>query len=139
MIVGQAHGYGLDWFEQTTGKNGERNWSRHPIDRFGSQYHDMLLVDIDNDQELELVTGKRYRAHNGHDPGSTDPLFIRYYEMNRHGFTGHTIDYGTPEQASGVGIYFWVEDIDQDGWQDILAPGKEGLYLFKGVPVRGGQ
>jgi len=90
-----------------------------------------MLVDIDNDKKLELVTGKRYRAHNGHDPGSTDPVFLRYYDMDDRGFTGHTIDYGPVRQASGVGIYFWVEDIDQDGWKDILAPGKEGLYLFK--------
>jgi hypothetical protein len=25
----------------------------------------------------------------------------------------------------------WVEDVNQDGWKDILAPGKEGLYLFQ--------
>ncbi len=131
LIVGQAHGYGLDWFEQTITKSGQRAWVRHPIDRFSSQYHDMQLVDIDNDKQLELVTGKRYRAHNGHDPGSADPVFIRYYDIDKGRFTAHTIEYGHPQHASGVGIYFWVEDVNQDGWKDILAPGKEGLYLFQ--------
>ena len=45
-------------------------------------------------------------------------------------FTAHTIDFGFAEFASGVGIYFWIEDVNGDGKPDIVAPGKEGLYLF---------
>jgi hypothetical protein len=51
--------------------------------------------------------------------------------MARGTFTAHTIDYGPAGQASGVGIYFWVEDLTGDGRPDIVAPGKEGLYLFR--------
>ena len=131
LIVGQAHGYGLDWYEQSTSEDEKRSWTQHTIDRFGSQYHDMQLVDIDNDGRLELVTGKRYRAHNGHDPGSTDPIFIRYFEIDRGVFSSRMIDYGSHHTSSGVGIHFWIDDVDHNGWKDIIAPGKEGLYLFK--------
>ncbi|MCK4958518.1 MAG: VCBS repeat-containing protein, partial [Planctomycetes bacterium] len=43
---------------------------------------------------------------------------------------GVTIDYGKPGAASGAGIYMWITDLDGNGFDDIIAPGKEGLYLF---------
>ena len=132
IIVGQAHDYGLDWFEQKM-ENGERKWIKHSIDPDRSQYHDMQLVDIDNDGELELVTGKRYRAHCGHDPGEYDPIGAYYLKINKGEFKRHTIDYGPADKASGVGIYFWMSDIDGNGWKDIVAPGKDGLVLFRNL------
>jgi len=129
LIVGGAHGYGLWWYEQ--GAPGE--WTQHVIEAHRSQFHEMQLADIDNDGALELVTGKRYRAHRGHDAGGHDPLFTVYYDIDPAGFTRHTIDYGPAGQASGIGIYCWITDIDGNGWKDIVAPGKEGLYLFKGL------
>lgn len=134
MIVGQSHAYGLAWWEQGKGPDGQRTWTKHDIDPDRSQYHDMQLVDIDNDGELELVTGKRYHAHSGHDPGGDDPIGTYYFKFDKTGnFTRHTLDYGPAAEASGVGIYFWVADLDGNGWKDIIAPGKEGLYLFKNM------
>ena len=134
LIVGQGHAYGLAWWEQGKDGQGNRTWTKHEIDPDRSQYHDMRLVDIDNDGELELITGKRYRAHSGHDPGATDPVGLYYFKFDKSGaFTRHTIDYGPPDKASGAGIYFWVADLDGNGWKDIIAPGKEGLYLFKNL------
>lgn len=130
LIVGQAHNYGLDWYEQVL-KDGTRSWVTHSIDATRSQYHDLALADIDNDKELELITGKRYRAHNGHDPGGNDPIGLYYFENKGGLWERVTLDYGPATHASGAGIYFWVVDIDRNGWLDIVAPGKEGLYLFK--------
>jgi hypothetical protein len=93
----------------------------------------MQLVDIDNDGQLELITGKRYRAHQENDPGSLDPIGIYYFKINSGNFVRYTIDYGPAGQTSGAGIYFWVQDIDGNGWKDIVAPGKEGLFLFKNL------
>lgn len=131
LIVGEAHNYGLYWMEQGKGPDGARSWTKHMIEEHRSQFHDIQLHDIDNDGELELVTGKRYWAHNGHDPGERDPLGVYYFEINGGAFERITVDYGPADRASGVGIYFWVEDIDGNGWKDIIAPGKEGLYLFR--------
>ena len=132
IIYGNGHGYGLFWFEQQVDGDGKRTWTEHTIDDQSAQYHDMLLADVDGDRRLELVTGKRYYAHNGNDPGAEDPVFVRYFDFDKKGiFTPHTIDYGSPEQASGVGIYFWVEDLTGDERPEIIAPGKEGLYLFQ--------
>lgn len=136
IIVGQGHDYGLAWWEQRKDGEGKRTWIKHDIDTRRSQYHDMQLVDIDNDGQLELITGKRYRAHQENDPGSLDPIGIYYFKINGGNFVRHTIDYGPAGQASGAGIYFWVQDIDGNGWKDILAPGKDGLFLFKNLGTK---
>ncbi len=133
LIVGQAHDYGLHWWEQGTDKSGARTWTRHDIDTTASQYHDLQLADIDGDGEVELVTGKRYRAHCGSDPGADDPIGVYYFKIKGGQFEKHVIDYGPASVASGVGIYFWIEDIDGSGTLDIVAPGKDGLYLFKNL------
>jgi len=139
LVVGEAHNYGLYWMEQGKGPEGARAWTKHMIEEHRSQFHDLQLHDIDNDGELELVTGKRYHAHNGHDPGAEDPVGVYYYEINGGTFERVTVDYGPADSASGAGIYFWVEDVDGNGWKDIIAPGKEGLYLFRNLGPAPGQ
>ena len=129
LIVGQAHGYGLDWLEQRV-TGGKRTWTRHPIDPCCSQYHDLMWIDIDGDGQCELVTGKRYRAHNGHDPGGHDDLGVYYFKWTGEGFAKQVIDYGAPRVATGLGIHFAVADMTGDGRLDIVAPGKDGLYVF---------
>ena len=130
IIAGQAHGYGLSWFEQTL-KSGKRSWIEHPVDTSCSQYHDMKWIDIDGDSHPELITGKRYRAHCGRDPGADDPVGIYCFRWTGTSFSKEVIDQGDPEQgASGCGIFFDAVDITGNGLPDILAPGKEGLYLF---------
>ncbi|MBM7567226.1 FG-GAP repeat domain-containing protein [Paenibacillus sacheonensis] len=133
IIVGQGHDYGLHWLEQRIDENGARSWIKHEIDMTASQFHDMQMVDIDGDGELELVTGKRYRAHNDGDPGAFDDIGIYYYKIRDGAFEKHIIDYGPAGEASGCGIYFWVQDITGNGFPDIVAPGKDGLYLFENL------
>jgi hypothetical protein len=133
LIVGMAHDYGLFWYEQQVGPDGQRNWIKHVIDPNRSQYHDLVLTDIDNDGQVELLTGKRYRAHQEHDPGSLDPIGLYYFKIDGGKFRRITLDYGPPSKTSGAGIYLWVQDLDNNGWKDIIAPGKEGLYLFRNM------
>lgn len=132
LIVGMAHNYGLYWLEQKI-VDGQRTWERHDIVTDASQFHDMFLVDLDRDGELELVTGKRYRAHCGHDPGGDDPIGLYYFKINGGQFEKHVIDYGPASEASGCGISFWIADLNGNGWLDIVAPGKEGLHLFENL------
>ncbi|MEX2016225.1 MAG: VCBS repeat-containing protein, partial [Candidatus Hydrogenedentales bacterium] len=135
LIVGAGHDYGLWWWEQAEVVNvadgaGTRTWNRHEIELDRSQFHTLELADLDNDGEMELVTGKRWRAHAEGDPGVDDPVGLYYYEINGGAFQRHDIDFGPAAQHSGTGIYLWIEDLDRDGRRDIVAPGKEGLYVF---------
>jgi hypothetical protein len=129
IIVGQGHDYGLHWYEQKLDKK-ERKWIKHVIDSSGSQYHTMAWVDIDNDGKEELVTGKRYRAHNEKDPGSFDPIGLYYYQWSGKSFSRNEISYGVFGEGKGTGIYFWVEDLDGNKWKDIIVAGKDGLFVF---------
>jgi hypothetical protein len=133
IIVGAGHDYGLAWWEQGKDSTGKRTWTLHGIEDKRSQFHEMALADIDNDGEPELITGKRWRAHSGGDPGANDPIGLYYYDLNGGNFIRHTLDYGPADRTSGSGIYLWIADIDGNGWKDILAPGKEGMYLFKNM------
>jgi hypothetical protein len=129
IIVGQAHDYGLHWWEQ--GRDGDkRTWTRHVIDPFNSQYHDMQWVDIDGDGECELVTGIRYRAHCGGDPGANEPVGIYYFKWTGESFSKQVVDHGSPGEGTGVGIHFDIADLTGDGRLDIIAPGKDGLWVF---------
>lgn len=136
IIVGQAHGYGLDWYEQNADqKTKKRNWIKHPIDPNNSQFHTMEWTDLDGDGEMELVTGKRYRAHNGHDPGGNDPVGIYYYKWNGESFSKQIISYGIFGEGKGTGIYFGVYDLTGSGRKDIIVAGKDGLYIFYNKPL----
>ncbi|HKG68271.1 MAG TPA: VCBS repeat-containing protein [Segetibacter sp.] len=131
LIVGQAHDYGLDWYEQKKDKNSKKiSWVKHAIDPYNSQFHAMQWIDIDGDGKEELVTGKRYRAHNGNDPGESDPLGIYYYKWNGDSFTKQIVSYGPLGEGKGLGIYFSVTDLTGSGRKDIIVAGKDGLYIF---------
>ena len=132
LIVGQAHGYGLDYYTWKM-EGDKRVWTKHAIDPYFSQYHDMIWVDIDGDGECELVTGNRFRAHCGHEAGETDICGLFYFKWNGESFTKVVVDYGKIPDHSGTGIFFQVVDLDGNGKLDIVAPGKEGLFIFKNL------
>ncbi len=130
LIVGQGHGYGLHWYEQTGGTNGQRGWTKHLIDDKNSQYHCLEWVDITGDGRPELLTGKRFRAHNDNDPGSDDPVGLYYFTWDGKQFIKHEIAYGPAGVGKGTGIYFAIADLHKTGRKDIVVAGKDGLVVF---------
>jgi hypothetical protein len=129
LIVGHAHSYGLDWWEQRRAGS-RRSWVRHPIDPGNSQFHDLQWADIDGDGVPELITGKRYRAHAGRDPGEFDDVGIYYYKWTGEGFAKQIISFGPPGIGKGCGIQFALADLLGTGRLDVVAPGKDGLAVF---------
>jgi hypothetical protein len=130
LIAGQGHSYGLDWYEQKMNAPGKREWVKHPIDPNNSQFHTMEWADLDGDGKNELVTGKRYHAHNENDPGGNDSIGLYYYKWNGEAFVKNTISYGPLGEGKGAGIYFEIVDLGQNGRKDIVVAGKDGLYVF---------
>ncbi len=131
IVNGYGHNYGLFWLEQKN-IDGKRSWEQHLIDKSWSQPHAIFVVDLDGDGNKELVTGKRYWAHNGHDPGDNDPRCIYYYtyDIKANTWKRHVIEEGG---NAGFGLMPEIGDIDGDGDMDILCPGKSGLYYFEQV------
>jgi len=134
IIYGQGHSYGLYWLEQTEDTNGNRQWVQHTIDESFSQSHALALADIDGDGQPELIAGKRYRGHSGHDAGSYDPLVIYYYKINRK--TGEFTRYPiSVNGTAGAGTQFVVEDLDKDGDIDIATAGKTGVHFYENLKI----
>jgi FG-GAP-like repeat len=129
FIVGNGHGYGLDWYEQKK-EGGSSKFIKHSIDPFHAQYHTMAWVDIDNDGKQELITGKRYRAHNGNDPGDNENPGLYYFKWNGEAFTKGIISFGPFGEGKGTGLFFSVADLTNSGKKDIIVAGKDGLCVF---------
>ena len=146
VITAAGHDYGVFWFEQ--GPDGK--WMRRVIDSTWSQGHASTLVDLNGDGRLDLVTGKRYMAHNGTDPGEREPLGVYWYEFRQLSSAGtpsgpssgdarrvewirHLVDYGG---RMGGGLQLPVVDIDGDGDLDIVCAGKSGLFLVENLTKR---
>ena len=133
IIYGRGHSYGLYWMEQQ-GEAANRHWEKHTIDESFSQVHVLKLVDIDGDGQPELLAGKRYRGHNGNDPGSYDPLVIYYYKIDQKtaNFTRYAI---SANGTAAAGTQFIVQDLDGDGDLDVAVAGKTGVHLLENLKV----
>lgn len=129
IISASAHNYGIWWHEQT--KDDQRNtaWKRHEISKIFSQTHALSLVDVNRDGHPDLVTGKRYFAHNGHDPGAHEPAVLYWFEFKpgkEPAWIPHQID-----DNSGVGLQVVTQDITRDKLLDLIVANKKGVFFFE--------
>jgi len=130
VITASAHSYGIWWHEQV--RDGDSiKWIKHEIYKGFSQTHGMALVDINGDGHPDLVTGKRYYAHNGHDAGAEEPSVLYWFEYKpgkQPQWIPHQID-----DNSGVGLQVVVQDMNNDKVPDIITSNKKGVYVFKQI------
>ncbi len=125
-VVGTPAWY--SWRPDPEADGGVR-WTRHPLPgQVGS--HGLGVGDVDGDGRPEVITGKRYYAHNGKDPGAEDPRCVHAYswDRNRGTWARRTLAHGGPV---GFGISTKADDIDGD--VDLICPGKSGLYLIENL------
>lgn len=128
VISASAHNYGIWWHEQKKDEQGNMIWLHHDIDKTLSQTHGLALQDINRDGNPDLITGKRYFAHSGNDPGEFEPAFISWFEYKpgkSPTWIRHDID-----DDSGVGLHVTVEDLNNDGLLDIVTGNKKGVRIF---------
>ena len=95
-----------------------------------SQPHAAYLADMDGDGIKDIVTGKRYWAHNGHDPDERGHRVIYWYQTKRDGkggvdFVPHLVD-----AESGVGVDVQVGDVNGDKLPDIVVGNKAGVFIL---------
>ncbi len=87
----------------------------------------VTLADLDGDGQKDFVTGKRYMAHNGKDPGEREPLGVYWYHCGKSDdgkrieWSRHLIDYST---RAGGGMQIAVADLDGDGDLGVVTPSR---------------
>ena len=128
VLSSSAHRFGIWWHEQL----GEGKWKTHEIDRSFSQTHGLCLADINSDGLPDFVTGKRWWAHGGRDPGGDQPAVFFWFEMKREGgkvsWVPHQFDHN-----SGPGTQFEVIDVNGDKLLDVVTSNKKGVHYFQQV------
>jgi len=153
VLIGSAHAYGLAWLQQKVDAAGRRSFETHWIETEYSQFHTMVLADLNGDDKPDLVTGKRLFAHHGSDIGAGEPLYAFWYDIQGGRFARHILSFNhlphypaserfnpAPNYAVSVGMKLNVADMDKDGRNDVIIAGKGGLYVFynQGPPPTSG-
>lgn len=133
-----AHSYGLAVYKKKD-PNSADGWSRidimtdkadtSPTGLAISQLHAIALEDVDGDGKLDIVTGKRFWAHNGHDPGENEPVLLVWFKAIA-GASGLRFVPNVIDDNSGVGTQVVCKDIDKNGLLDVLSISKRGIHVL---------
>lgn len=136
-----AHGYGISWFEQIRGADGAMSFREHPITSTqadekiaGAQFsqpHAITLADVDGDNLLDVVTGKRWWAHGPKgdaDPNGT-PVVYAFLTRREAGGTARFQPL-LLDDASGVGVQLSSGDANADGTPDFVIGNKRGTFVL---------
>ena len=132
LVWGNGHNYGLYWHEQLEPKkDGTTVWKHHLIDQEISQLHALAWDDLNKDGQPEIITGKRYYAHSGRDKGAEDEIVIASFQplVDEDGKVSFKKEILHTGQA-GTGLQIRIADLDEDGWKEIIVPGKSGTHIL---------
>lgn len=131
VVSASAHAMGIWWHEQLTDAEGRIFFATHLISKTTSQTHASIMADLNGDGKKDFITGKRFLAHHGHDPGDSDPALLLWIEFSPGKppyFKEHLID-----NDSGAGLNIVVQDMNGDKTNDIVVANKKGVFLLENV------
>ena len=149
VVMGQAHNWGIYWYEQKKSASGEITFVQHPITvNFSTQNagnvvlaesHAQRIVDMNGDKIPDFVTGKRYWSHlenyNGPDPYGPAIVVIYRTVRDKAAPGGARFVPEIVHNKSGIGSSFEVMDINKDGVPDISTAGVYGAFVFLSKPA----
>jgi len=125
VVSASAHSLGIWWHKQGE----DLNFTTNTISTTTAQTHATILADLNGDGKDEFITGKRFLAHNGNDPGDDDAPILLYFTITpgeKPYFKEHIIDLD-----SGAGLNIAVADMNGDQKLDIIIANKNGVFLLE--------
>ncbi len=129
VVSASAHALGVWWHEQVTDESGRINFKTHVMSQTTAQTHSSIMADLNGDGRADYITGKRFLAHNGRDPGDSDApilLWLEFTPGKEPYYREHVID-----TDSGAGLNIAVQDMNGDGKLDVITANKHGVFLFE--------
>lgn len=129
VVSASAHALGVWWHEQVTDESGKLNFKTHLMSNTTAQTHSSIMADLNGDGRKDYITGKRFLAHHGRDPGDSDPAILMWFEFTPDKepyYKEHIID-----NDSGAGLNITVQDMNGDRKPDIIVANKNGVFLFE--------
>lgn len=128
VVSASAHQLGIWWYEQIS-NDGKIDFKRHLISEITAQTHSSIMADLNRDGNPDLITGKRFLAHHGRDPGDSSAALLYWFES-----TPGKAPYWIPHEIdadSGAGLNIVAEDMNNDGIIDLVIANKKGVFLFE--------
>ncbi|MBD2756592.1 FG-GAP repeat domain-containing protein [Spirosoma validum] len=129
VVSASAHALGIWWHEQIVDEQGQINFKTHLMSNTTAQTHSSIMADLNGDGRKDYITGKRFLAHHGRDPGDSDPGILLWFEFTpgkEPYYKEHIID-----NDSGAGLNITVHDMNGDKKPDIVIANKNGVFLFE--------
>ncbi|RRB07812.1 FG-GAP repeat domain-containing protein [Larkinella rosea] len=129
VVSASAHALGIWWHEQIIDETGKLNFKTHLMSNTTAQTHASIMADLNDDGRADYITGKRFLAHHGRDPGDSDPAILLWFEFTpgkEPFYKEHVID-----TDSGAGLNIVVQDMNGDKKPDIVIANKNGVFLFE--------
>lgn len=125
VVSASAHKLGVWWHEQ----NEDGTFTTHTMSETTAQTHSAIMADLNRDGSADYITGKRFLAHHGRDPGDADSPYLLWFEFTpgqEPYYKEHIID-----DDSGAGLNITVTDMNKDHKLDIIVANKNGVFLFE--------
>ncbi|MCC7009513.1 MAG: VCBS repeat-containing protein [Acidobacteria bacterium] len=148
VAVLQAHGWGLNWYEQKRDAAGKISFVPHVVmgdlstknagDVAISEMHGSTVADVDGDKIEDFIVGKRFWSHRDDytDPDPYGPPVIYVYRTVRDAKApgGARLVPELVHNRSGAGNAVTAADVNKDGLTDLVSSTDRGLFVFFGKP-----